>query len=102
MSQMGVGVDTAEERLRAKYTEKEILDEVMRVSKSSDIIGELAIRQAAVKRLAASDVEKATEHDLKNFAPLLEPNPRAMKRLVNTCGMQRAIATLAGINVGMK
>ncbi len=52
--------------------------------------------------LAATDVEEATEHDLKNFAPLLDPNPRAMKRLVNTYGMQRAIATLDGIDVGMK
>ena len=47
-------------------------------------------------RLADQDVETYTEHLLKPFTPLLEPNPRSMKRLVNAYGIARAIDILKG------
>src|SRR5262249_29146548 len=36
------------------------------------------------------------EHRLQRFAPLLEPNPRAMKRFVNDYSILRAVRTLEG------
>ncbi|MBD0372735.1 MAG: hypothetical protein ICV60_17960 [Pyrinomonadaceae bacterium] len=57
------------------------------------------IREAAVIRLASQEVEADIEHALKSFAPLLEPNPRAMKRLLNAYAVQRAVATLAGVDI---
>jgi DNA polymerase III delta prime subunit len=54
---------------------------------------------AAVRRLASRKVVASTEYFLKPFAPLLEPNPRAMKRLVNAYAVLRDMALLAGVNV---
>ena len=49
--------------------------------------------QAAV-RLASPELQHAQEHALVPFAPLLESNPRAMKRLVNAYGIQRSMQLL--------
>jgi hypothetical protein len=62
--------------------------------------GEQALREAAVSRLASADVQKRTEHTLKAFADLLEANPRAMKRLVNTYGIESALQLLQADEVG--
>lgn len=53
-------------------------------------------REAAVRRLAAPELLRHTEHTLSRFAALLEPNPRAMKRLVNAYGVERAVQILEG------
>jgi KAP family P-loop domain len=55
-----------------------------------------AAAEAAVLRLAQPDIEERTQHTLQAFAPLLEPNPRAMKRLVNAYGMARDSEILRG------
>jgi hypothetical protein len=49
--------------------------------------------QAAV-RLASRDLQRAQEHALGPFDSLLEPTPRAMKRLVNAYGIQRGVQLL--------
>jgi hypothetical protein len=49
--------------------------------------------QAAV-RLASPELQRAQEHALGPFASLLEPTPRAMKRLVNAYGIQRGVQLL--------
>jgi len=49
-----------------------------------------------VQRLASADVERATEHALSKFAPLLPPNPRSMKRFINAFGVARTVHTLEG------
>jgi hypothetical protein len=47
--------------------------------------------RAAVRRLSAPDLEvQITQHRLEKFAPLLESNPRSMKRLVMAYGMNQA------------
>ena len=56
----------------------------------------LARRQAAVRRLSSPTLQRHIEHTLTRFAPLLEPNPRAMKRLVNSYGVARAVQILEG------
>jgi hypothetical protein len=53
-------------------------------------------RAAAVRRLSSPELEEHTEHTLTRFAPLLEPNPRAMKRLLNAYGVERAVQILEG------
>lgn len=46
-------------------------------------------RRLAVRRLGASDLEEQLQHMLLPFAPLVDRNPRAMKRLVNAYGLER-------------
>jgi hypothetical protein len=53
-------------------------------------------RQVAIEHLASAPLEASTLYFLEPFAPLLEPNPRAMKRLLNDYSMQRDQAILAG------
>lgn len=54
-------------------------------------------RQAVVRRLATPELEaEITRHRLEKFGRLLEPNPRAMKRLVMAYGINRAIDILQG------
>jgi KAP family P-loop domain len=89
----------AKKKLQTLQTDDSILEELKHIS---DPIEEQAFREEAVKRLAAPDVQVRTEHGLKAFAHLLEPNPRAMKRLINSYGLQRAIATLVKVDIGMK
>ena len=62
--------------------------------------GEQALREAAVSRLAAPDVQERTEHMLKAFADLLEANPRAMKRLLNAYGVGSALQVLQADEIG--
>jgi hypothetical protein len=90
---------TAKQKLQTLQTDESILEELKRMS---DPIEEQAFREEAVKRLAAPDIQARTEHGLKAFAHLMEPNPRAMKRLINSYGLQRAIATLVQVDIGMK
>lgn len=44
---------------------------------------------AAVRRLNAPDIERQEESLLGEFAPLVENNPRSMKRLLNAYGIER-------------
>ncbi len=56
-------------------------------------------REAAVRRLASQEVSADIEHFLQPFAPLLERNPRAMKRLVNAYSVYLALAMLADVEL---
>lgn len=58
-----------------------------------------AIRAAAAKQITNAEAQKETEHRLQRFAGLLEPNPRAMKRLVNAYGLHQATHFLEGRSV---
>jgi hypothetical protein len=58
-----------------------------------------ARREAAVRRLASQEVSADIEHFLQPFAPLLERNPRAMKRLVNAYSVYLALAMLADVEL---
>lgn len=64
-----------------------------------DPIKEHARREEAVMRLASERAEASTEYFLKEFASLLEPNPRAMKRLLNAYALHRDMAILSGLDV---
>jgi hypothetical protein len=81
----------ARERIEASTSETEVLA-ALNDAPNAQVRAQLA--PLAIQRLAEEDVEQTTEHALKRFAPLLEPNPRAMKRFVNDYGMTRAAGIL--------
>lgn len=77
-------------------TEEAILGATQGHPDPADPLFKQALREEAVVRLASKEVEQSTEHALLPFLPLLEPNPRAMKRMVNAYGVRRAIDILRG------
>jgi hypothetical protein len=74
--------------------EKDILAYVQSTINKGNALQERYAREEATRRLAATDVALHTDHALKGFAHLLEPNPRAMKRFVNTYGFERAVTLM--------
>lgn len=75
-------------------TEPEVLGGI-KVSTGSVLEDEIR-KGAAVRQLANQKVVESTEYFLRPFAPLTEPNPRAMKRLVNAYTLLRDLAILGG------
>jgi hypothetical protein len=86
------------EAVRDAQSEEEILRAVDD-SQERPFFEQQSIREQAVERLAAPEIIDRTEHVLQPLAPLLEPNPRAMKRLVNAYSVNRALATLAYVDI---
>lgn len=54
----------------------------------------VARAEAAAIVLSTPDLERERARTLTPFAPLLDPNPRAMKRLVNAYGIGRSVEVL--------
>jgi hypothetical protein len=94
-------LDHAQQEARSEFaaitTEYEVFAQLG--SATGSPIQQQARRQAAVERLASARVEESTSFFLEPFAPLLEPNPRAMKRLINAYAVNRDLAILAGLDV---
>jgi hypothetical protein len=74
----------------------EAVEESRRLSSAE----EAATRAAASRRLGDEDIRREVEHRLIPFAPLLEPNPRAMKRLLNAYRIELRRAIAEGRQVG--
>lgn len=74
-------------------TSRDDIDAELRQS-GGTAVEQQAAAEAAVLRLAEPELEEQTEHMLMPFAPLLEPNPRSMKRLVNAYGISSAVEIL--------
>jgi len=91
----------ARSRLAMFKTEEEILEELERVA-ADPSPGADAFRQEATLRMVAPDVQRTTDHALEALAPLLEPNPRAMKRFGSRYNIERAARTLEGSVVGFE
>ncbi len=86
----GAGLDeraSVEERVKRSTTETETL--AAYESASPEVRAEVA--PVVVAQLAQPRQQRETEHALRKFAPLLDPNPRAMKRFVNAYGIARAL-----------
>lgn len=66
-------------------------------ARGADPLRQQMARQVAIERLADARVEASTTHFLAPFAHLVEPNPRAMKRLLNAYAVQRDLAILSGL-----
>ncbi len=58
-----------------------------------------ALREAAAVRMAAPKVLERLEHTLKPYVHLLDPNPRAMKLLVNSYSANRALTILSELEI---
>jgi hypothetical protein len=67
------------------------------LDKTDSVVEQQAAAEAAVLRLAGPELEAETEHMLQPFAPLLEANPRSMKRLVNAYGIASAVEILRSV-----
>lgn len=104
---ISIGVGQSEQQLMLEQARTDARDRVQQMASEEDALAELrrddldpvyeqALREAVVVRLAAPDVEAQVQHTLRPFASLLEPNPRAMKRLVNAYGVQRMVDILRG------
>lgn len=90
--------DAASDALAAASSEEDIR-EVVDEAADRSFAEQQSIREAAVTRLADPEIVARTEHVLAPLAPLLKPNPRAMKRLVNTYSVNRALVVLGDADV---
>jgi hypothetical protein len=57
------------------------------------------VREEVIGKISIREEEKNLTHKLQDYVALIEPNPRAMKRLVNDIGTAHAIAVLYGESV---
>jgi hypothetical protein len=80
------------QELAGIQNEQELINKVQ--SQTPGTIDKVVMREVAVAQSASMEIEHATVHFLRNFAHLMEPNPRAMKRLVTFYGVLRAMAIL--------
>ena len=60
----------------------------------ADPMVQQAVRAAAALKIASPAAGNVLEHRFARFAPLLDHNPRSMKRLVNALGVNQAILYL--------
>jgi preprotein translocase subunit SecG len=79
-------------------SQEEIIDQ-LKSRTVDDPIQDQARREVAIRYSASRKVEASTEYYLGKFAHLLEPNPRAMKRLVTAYGVYRALAIHEDFNL---
>jgi hypothetical protein len=87
----------AEETVKGKHTAEELNDTLARAPE--DPVAQQACRAAAAIQITSPEAMKFTEHRLRRFSPLLEPNPRSIKRLVNAYGLHQAVNFLEGKTV---
>lgn len=80
-------------------TTEALIEQLQAPQPDPDPLIQQARREAAVRRLASQEVSADIEHFLQPFAPLLERNPRAMKRLVNAYSVYLALAMLADVEL---
>ncbi len=85
------------ERFRGADTQERVF--TLMKEEESDPDRRQARQQAAVEQLGTAGVETSTEYFLSPFAPLLDPNPRSMKRFVNAYALQRDLAVLGGLDI---
>ena len=88
--------------MATKNTEEEIVSETHSGQTGSALQHQARI-QAAVIRLGDEKIVSHYEkHTLADLALLLRPNPRAMKRLVNAYGINRALTVLSDLQIDSK
>jgi hypothetical protein len=89
------------EAAAAQVEGKGSIEELNQVITAAPEAHRSALRAAAAVEITRAKNSAKLEHSLQPFAPLLEPNPRAMKRLVNAVGMAQARAFLEGRTVSL-
>jgi hypothetical protein len=89
----------AQGQIKDLRTKEQFDQKIQQAAATGDPVTEQAMRAAVAKQITSPEVLKVTEHRLRLFADLVEPNPRAMKRLVNAYGMYQAAHILERRNV---
>jgi len=93
-----------EEELKGKksdalYEAAQVAREAAETGTETAVAEYQATLQAVAVETASARAAKDAAHALEPFRDLLQPNPRAMKRLVNAYGIARASETLRGHNL---
>jgi hypothetical protein len=83
----------------AGVQDEQSLQELARPDVGRSFVEQQAMREEVVLHLANPEVIRRLEHTLRPYARLLDPNPRAMKRLVNAYSARRALAILSGAGI---
>jgi KAP family P-loop domain len=82
---------------QAAVADARTLEDLQAAAKAeSNPVVQQAIRAEGARKMASDEVRAETEHRLERFSTLIEPNPRAMKRLANAVGMNLARAQIEG------
>jgi hypothetical protein len=90
-------VKSAEKELAVRNTEGQVLD----VLKNNAHLSPQAtnrLRRLAVARMASDDIDRSVEHFLTPFSKVIKPNPRAMKRRLNSYTIFRDLALLGNVS----
>jgi hypothetical protein len=80
-------VDDAVREIEHAETESKIIEVVERYRDNPNVAEIIAAR--AFRQMQSAPLQKEREHFLSAYAALIEPNPRAMKRLLNAYGFRR-------------
>lgn len=80
-------VEEATREIENARTESQIIEVVDRYRNDPGVAPIVAAK--AFRQMQAAPVEKERQHFLNKYAGLIEPNPRAMKRLLNAYGFRR-------------
>lgn len=89
---VGAEVEGLRREVDASESEAEVLEALQGASQAA----RERVAAQAVTKLSQSDLTVDTEHALERFAPLLNANPRSMKRFINCYTVLRAVRTLEG------
>lgn len=77
----------ATHQLRTADTEAKVFEVVNRYRDDPGVAG--VVGAQAFKQMQSAPLEQERQHFLSSYAHLIEPNPRAMKRLLNAYGFRR-------------
>ncbi len=91
----------AEEKAKTLLHEKMAPEEMERVinEHKDNPVQQQGLRAVAAVLISTRAAEQQRAHFLQAFAGLLEPNPRAMKRLINAYGIHQSVNVLEGRQV---
>lgn len=93
-------LEAAKERVQGDFEGRSDEDILAKTEeKTNDLVLDRARKEVAVIELAKKERIPVTEQFLKPYAKFLEPNPRAMKRLVNQYSLARDIRILEGSKI---
>jgi hypothetical protein len=95
---LGAARKAAKDELTKAETESEVR-QLVEANRERSFPEQRALREEAVVRLASPEIQVRLEHTLRPYAPLLDPNPRAMKLLVNGYSANRALAILSEVEI---
>lgn len=69
-------------------------DKMKLVDNATDIAEQQLYREEIVRTISIETQDREIEHKLMPFVDVIEPNPRAMKRLINDIGTAKALSIL--------